>query len=116
MIKRFKNLTTTKKIVVFLFCNVVIIELVAIFATIYTTVASNEMSAAPDYTPLTTLIEAAITQVVAFAVYSVKSSMEKASLNKHGLRITEDNEVVRIDSDIESEIVSEDDEVDESEE
>lgn len=110
MIKKFNKMTTTKKLVVLLFCNVVIIELVAIFATIYMTVVTNEMTSAPDYTPLTTLIQAAITQVIAFAIYAVKSSMEKASLNKNGLRITDNNEVVRIEDDFEFENI--DDEVD----
>lgn len=97
MFKKFSSMPMSKKLIVFLFINVLVIEVVAMFATIHNTLLIAETGITPDYTPLNTLIQAAITQVIAFAVYSAKSSMEKLSLNKNGLRINEDDEVERIE-------------------
>lgn len=73
-----KRLTTTKKLVVFLFLNCTIIEIFTGVITLMSVQSSVYTGMAPDMTPLVTLIGAVVGEVIGFAVYSAKSAKENS--------------------------------------
>lgn len=72
------QLTTTKWLMAFLFVNCTVIEVFTGYVTIQNLNLARELLIAPDLTPLVTLIGAVVGEVVAFAVYMLKSMKENS--------------------------------------
>lgn len=72
----FKNLTTSKKLVYFLFLNCTIIELFVLAITLVSVFQSTITGIPADFSPLNTLVGAFVVETVAYAVYALKSMKE----------------------------------------
>lgn len=72
----FKNLTTSKKLVYFLFLNCTIIELFVLAITLISVFQSTITGIPADFSPLNTLVGAFVVETVAYAVYALKSMRE----------------------------------------
>lgn len=66
----------SKLLIVFLFINCTIIEIFTGIVTLQTFNLVEITASMPDFTPLTTLIGAVVSEVVGFAIYSLKSMKE----------------------------------------
>lgn len=73
-----KKISTTKKIVLFLFINCTIIELFTGWVTIQSLMLAENYMMPVDFTPLVTLIGAVVSEVLGFAIYAVKSAKENS--------------------------------------
>ena len=73
-----KKVSTTKKIVLFLFINCTIIELFTGWVTIQSLMLAENYMMPVDFTPLVTLIGAVVSEVLGFAIYAVKSAKENS--------------------------------------
>jgi hypothetical protein len=74
-----KELTTTKRLILFLFINCTLIEIFTGWATVKSleiAAASEYLSA--DFSPLVALIGAVVGEVIGFGVYSLKSVKENS--------------------------------------
>lgn len=71
-----KKVSTTKLLVVFLFVNCTLIELFTGYVTIKSFDLALINGGSPELTPLVTLIGAVVSEVIGFAVYSLKSMKE----------------------------------------
>ena len=78
MNKENKKISTTKKIVLFLFINCTIIELFTGWVTIQSLMLAENYMMPVDFTPLVTLIGAVVSEVLGFAIYAVKSAKENS--------------------------------------
>lgn len=76
MKKQKPKLTTTKKLIIFLFANSLIIEFFTMAILAWSLALSSATGIAPDYTPLNTLVGTVIGEVIGFGVYAVKSTIE----------------------------------------
>lgn len=74
--KFFPKPSTTKILMWFLFLNCTVVEVFTGYATLQSFSLAREMNIAPDLTPLVTLIGVVVGEVIAFAVYAVKSLKE----------------------------------------
>lgn len=74
--KEKRKLTTTKKIIIFLFANSIIVEFFTMFILAWSLLLSASTGIAPDYTPLNTLVGVVIGEVVGFGIYAAKSTLE----------------------------------------
>ena len=70
------KISTTKKIVMFLFINCSLIELFTGFITLANLHLNIQTGALIDFTPIVTLIGAVVSQVIGFAIYAVKATKE----------------------------------------
>lgn len=73
--KSFK-ISTSKLLILFLFINCTIIELFTGFVTLKSLDLATLTLISPDFTPLVTLIGAVVSEVIGFAIYSLKSMKE----------------------------------------
>lgn len=73
-----KKISTTKKIVLFLFINCTIIELFTGWVTIQSLMLAENYMMPVDFTPLVTLIGTVVSEVLGFAIYAVKSAKENS--------------------------------------
>lgn len=71
-----KKLTTSKKLIAFLFGNCMLIEFVAIWVTLKSVRLAELTGGQPDFGPLLALIGAIIGEVIGYAVYALKSIKE----------------------------------------
>lgn len=71
-----QKMTTSKKLIVFLFVNCVIIEIFAMVMIALNVAFSKNTGYTPDFSPLNALIGAIVAEVIGFGIYSVKSAME----------------------------------------
>ena len=67
-----KALTTTKFLMIFLFCSCSAVEAFTMFAIIH----GMNMGYGIDFGPLTMLITAVVAEVISFSIYSLKSMKE----------------------------------------
>lgn len=70
------KLPTSKKIIIGLFINCIIIELFTGYITLESIKLAHETFQSPDFTPLITLIGAIVGEVISFAIYCAKSVKE----------------------------------------
>ena len=75
----FPPFTLTKWLMIFLFANCTAIELFTAYATIQSIQLARELMISPDFTPLVALIGAVVGEVIAFAVYMLKSMKENSA-------------------------------------
>lgn len=78
--KKKSKLSMSKKIMIFLFANCTLIELFTFFIIIYSFPYAAACNTTPDMTPLNTLIGVGVSEVISFAIYSIKATKE----NKKG--------------------------------
>lgn len=71
-----KKQTTSKKLIVFLFVNCVIIEIFSMAMIALNVVFSKSTGYTPDFSPLNALIGAIVAEVVGFGIYAAKSALE----------------------------------------
>jgi len=71
-----KKMTTSKKMLIFLFTNCSLIELFVGFVEVASIRLAYSTGLSPDFTPLTTLIGAVVGEVVALAAYYAKATKE----------------------------------------
>lgn len=76
IILKFKKPNMSKALITFLFANCTFIELFSCFIIYQAVRASATSAIAVDFSPLTALIGAVVTEVIAFAIYSVKAMKE----------------------------------------
>lgn len=74
-----KKMSTTKKIVMFLFINCTLIEIFTGLITIINLHLAATTGAMIDFTPIVTLIGAVVSQVIGFAIYAVKATKENTT-------------------------------------
>lgn len=74
-----QSLSTSKKLILFLFINCVIIEIFVAIVTINSMWLAPVIGVMPDYTPLIALIGAVVGEVIAYAVYAIKSAKENTA-------------------------------------
>ena len=73
------KISTSKLLILFLFINCTIIELFTGFVTLKSLDLTTLTMANPDFTPLVALIGAVVSEVVGYAVYSLKSAKENTA-------------------------------------
>lgn len=71
-----KKLSTSKKLIIFLFANCTLIELFVLFVTILSVMQVPITLVPADFSPLNTLVGAFVAETVAYAVYALKSMKE----------------------------------------
>lgn len=77
--KMLGKVPTSKLLIIFLFVNCTIIELFTGWTTIQSFKLAHELMITPDFTPLVTLIGAVVSEVIGYAVYSLKAMKENTS-------------------------------------
>lgn len=75
-LSKIKKPNTSKMLILFLFINCTLIELFSCGIIIYALTLSKTTMLAVDFSPLTALIGAIVTEVIGYAVYSIKSMKE----------------------------------------
>lgn len=70
------HLSTTKKLIWFLFINCTLIELFVGYITLKSFYLAEIINEAPDLTPLITLIGAVVGEVIGYTIYAIKSAKE----------------------------------------
>ena len=71
-----KKTTTSKKLILFLFINCVVIEIFAMVMIALNLVFTKDSGYSPDFSPLNALIGAIVGEVIGFGIYCVKSTLE----------------------------------------
>ncbi len=71
-----KKMSTSKKLILFLFINCTVIELFTLFITLFSFPLAAAIGVLPDFSPLTTLIGAVVAETIGFAIYSLKAMKE----------------------------------------
>lgn len=71
-----KKMSTTKKLILFLFINCTIIEIFTGIVTLQNLYLAYKVGVSIDFSPLVTLIGAVVGEVMGFAVYAAKSAKE----------------------------------------
>lgn len=74
--KRLPKLSTSKLLILFLFLNCTLIELFTAWVTVQSIGLVQITMMAPDFSPLITLIGAVVSEVIGFAIYSIKAAKE----------------------------------------
>lgn len=72
----FPKISTSKLLILFLFLNCTAIEIFTGWVTIQCINLTTITMMAPDLTPLVTLIGAVVSEVIGFAIYSIKAARE----------------------------------------
>lgn len=72
----FPKISTSKLLILFLFLNCTAIEVFTGWATVQSINLTTYTMMAPDFTPLVTLIGAVVSEVIGFAIYSIKAAKE----------------------------------------
>lgn len=70
------KISTSKLLILFLFLNCTAIELFTAWITIKSVELVQITMMAPDFSPLITLIGAVVSEVMGFAIYSIKAAKE----------------------------------------
>lgn len=71
-----KKMSTSKKLITFLFVNCTVIELFVLWVTVQTLHLAMLTDTIVDFTPLVTLVGAIVSEVIGYAVYAIKSAKE----------------------------------------
>ena len=71
-----KKISTTKLLIAFLFLNCTAIEIFTGWATMQSFVLAKTLGFSVDFSPLVTLIGAVVSEVIGYAIYSIKSTKE----------------------------------------
>ena len=71
-----KKVSTTKRLMFFLFVNCTLVELFTAWVTAQNLMLVRDVGANLDFTPLVTLIGTVVGEVLSFAVYAAKSMKE----------------------------------------
>lgn len=71
-----KPSTTSKKLIAFLFINCTAIELFTMYVTLKSFYLAYAIGMMVDFTPLVALIGAVVSEVIGFAIYSLKAAKE----------------------------------------
>lgn len=71
--------STTKIIMVFLFLNCTLVEIFTGWATVQSLNIALETMTYVDFTPLTALVGAVVSEVIGFGVYAVKATKENTT-------------------------------------
>ena len=77
--KMMGKIPTSKLLILFLFINCTLIELFTGWTTIQSFKLAHELMITPDFTPLVTLIGAVVSEVIGYAIYSLKAMKENTS-------------------------------------
>ena len=77
--KMMGKIPTSKLLILFLFINCTLIELFTGWTTVQSFKLANELMITPDFTPLVTLIGAVVSEVIGYAIYSLKAMKENTS-------------------------------------
>ena len=72
----FPKVSTSKLLIAFLFLNCTLIEIFTGWVTVKSFTLAMMTGAIIDFTPLITLIGAVVGEVIAFAIYAIKSTKE----------------------------------------
>lgn len=75
-LKQIKKPNTSKMLILFLFLNCTFIELFSCGIIVYALQISKITMLAVDFSPLTALIGAIVTEVIGYAIYSLKAMRE----------------------------------------
>lgn len=75
-LSRFPKVPTTKILMAFLFLNCTIVEIFTGYVTMKSFDVAIITGNSPDLTPLVSLIGAVVSEVIGFAIYSIKSTKE----------------------------------------
>lgn len=94
-----KKISTSKKLIGFLFVNCVVIQLV-VLGLMVLMVVQSPTTGLLDFTPLTALISAVVAEVVGYSIYSLKAMREnvqggiafETALQEMSKKQEEDNE------------------------
>ena len=73
------KIPTSKLLILFLFINCTLIEIFTGWTTIQSFKLAHELMITPDFTPLVTLIGAVVSEVIGYAIYSLKAMKENTS-------------------------------------
>lgn len=76
--KKKNKMSTSKKLIHFLFLNCTLIELFTVWVTIQSLHLAENLLIVPDFTPLVTMIGVVIGEVIGYAVYAIKSAKENS--------------------------------------
>lgn len=71
-----KKISTSKLLILFLFLNCTAIEIFTGWVTIQSIALVSTTMMMPDFSPLVTLIGAVVSEVIGFAIYSIKATKE----------------------------------------
>lgn len=71
-----KKMSTSKKLITFLFVNCTVIELFVLWVTVQSLHLAMLTDTIIDFTPLVTLVGAIVSEVIGYAVYAIKSAKE----------------------------------------
>lgn len=71
-----KKISTSKLLILFLFLNCTAIEIFTGWVTIQSIALVSTTMMMPDFSPLVTLIGAVVSEVIGFAIYSIKAAKE----------------------------------------
>lgn len=71
-----KKISTSKLLILFLFLNCTAIEIFTGWVTIQSIALVSMTMMMPDFSPLVTLIGAVVSEVIGFAIYSIKATKE----------------------------------------
>ena len=71
-----KKISTSKKIILFLFINCSLIEIFTGIITIMDLQIAAQTGSMVDFTPIVTLIGAVVSEIIGFAIYAVKATKE----------------------------------------
>ena len=74
--KKKEKMTTSKKLILFLFINCSIIELFTLFIIVYSFPFAADLGVLPDLSPLNALISTVVAEVIGYGVYSLKALKE----------------------------------------
>lgn len=74
-----KKMSTSKKLITFLFVNCTVVELFVLWVTVQTLHLAMLTDAIVDFTPLVTLVGAIVSEVIGYAVYAIKSAKENCA-------------------------------------
>lgn len=77
--QKHKKTSTSKKLIWFLFGNCAVLELVVILVTFQSLNLASQIGIMPDFTPLITLIGVVVSEVIGYAIYSLKSTKENSA-------------------------------------
>lgn len=71
-----KKISTSKLLILFLFLNCTAIEIFTGWVTIQSIALVSTTMMMPDFSPLVTLIGTIVSEVIGFAIYSIKATKE----------------------------------------
>lgn len=74
-----KKISTSKKLIFFLFLNCTILEIFVGYVTVESLRISSMMGTFMDFSPLITIVGAVVSEVIGFAIYAIKSAKENCA-------------------------------------